>query len=87
MSPQANIAEEEGEEEDEEAEEDTLLADKKKRTRRPQSKKKSKAQPAASAAHEADGVDEDGFAYNAAFLVEGTSLTVSQWDKKQQAAN
>ena len=60
----ANIAEEEVEEE--EIENDALLADKKKRKRKPQAKKKGKAQPAGSAAHEAEAtVDEDGFAYSA----------------------
>ena len=60
----ANIAEEEVEEE--EIEDDALLADKKKRKRKPQAKKKGKAQPAGSAAHQADAaVDEDGFAYSA----------------------
>ena len=60
----ANIAEEEVEEE--EIEDDALLADKQKRKRRPQAKKKGKAQPAASAAHEADAaVDDDGLAYSA----------------------
>ena len=34
----------------------------------PHPNKKSKAQPAASAPHEAAGVDEDGFAYSAVFL-------------------
>ena len=42
------------------------MTDKKKRKRKPQAKKKGKAQPAGSAAHEADAVvDEDGFAYSA----------------------
>ena len=60
----ANVAEEEVEEE--EIEDDVLLADKKKRKRKPQAKKKGKAQPAGSAAHEADAaVDDDGFAYRA----------------------
>ena len=60
----ANVAEEEVEEE--EIEDDALLSDKKKRKRRPQAKKKGKAQPAGSAAHEADAaVDDDGFAYSA----------------------
>ena len=60
----ANVAEEEVEEE--EIEDDALLTDKKKRKRRPQSKKKGKAQPAGSAAHEAEAaVDDDGFAYSA----------------------
>ena len=60
----ANVAEEEVEEE--EIEDDALLSDKKKRKRRPQAKKKGKAQPATSAAHEADtAVDDDGFAYSA----------------------
>ena len=58
----ANIAEEEVEEE--EAEDSALLTGGKKR-RRPPSKKKGKSQPASSAAHEADAVDDDGFAYNA----------------------
>ena len=63
----ANIAEEEvGEEE---IEDDALLADKKKRKRKPQARKKGKAQPAGSAAHEAEAaVDEDGFAYSAVSL-------------------
>ena len=60
----ANIAEEEVEEE--EIEDDALLSDKRKRKRKPQAKKKGKAQPAGSAAHEADAaVDEDGFTYSA----------------------
>ena len=60
----ANVAEEEVEEE--EIEDDALLSDKKKRKRKPQAKKKGKAQPAGSAAHEADAaVDDDGFAYSA----------------------
>ena len=61
----ANVAEEEVEEE--EIEDDALLSDKKKRKKgKPQAKKKGKAQPAGSAAHEADAAeDDDGFAYNA----------------------
>ena len=59
-----NIAEEEVEEE--ETEDDALLTDEIRRKRRPQAKKKGKAQPAGSAAHEADtAVDNDGFAYSA----------------------
>ena len=64
LAAKANIAEEEVEEE--EIEDDALLADKKKRKRKLQAKKKGKAQPAGSAAHEAEAaVDEDGFAYSA----------------------
>ena len=52
--------------EEEEIEDEALSADKKKRKRRPHAKKKGKAQPAGSAAHEADAtVDDDGFAYSA----------------------
>ena len=59
----ANIAEEEAEEE--EIEDDALLADKKKRKRKPPAKKKGKAQPAGSAAHEADAaVDKDAVSFH-----------------------
>ena len=52
---------------------------KKKRKRRPQAKKKSKAQPAISAAHEADGVDEDDFAYSAVFLPAPMASPGEEW--------
>ena len=74
----ANIAEEEVEEE--EIEDDALLADKKKRKRKPQSKKKGKAQPAGSAAHEADAVvDEDGFAYSAVSFPQDIISSGPEW--------
>ena len=57
-----NVAEEEVEEE--EIEDGAMLSD--KRSERESHKKKGKAQPAGSAAHEADAaVDDDGFGYSA----------------------
>ena len=74
----ANIAEEEVEEE--EIEDDALLSDKKKRKRKPQAKKKGKAQPAGSAAHEANAaVDDDGFAYSAVSYPYDTVSSNKEW--------
>ena len=65
FASKANIAEEEVEEE---AEDDALLTDKRRKRRHPPPKKKGKSQPASSPAHEAEAVDEDGFAYSAISL-------------------
>ena len=78
-SAKAKIAEEVQEEEEEEAEDDALLAGKKKRKKRPQSRKKGKAQPTTSAAHDAEGVDDDGFAYSAVVLPAHMASQDDEW--------